>query len=147
MSQFQGSGFALALPDKCYDASAYAFALPDNKGFSPNLVIRFEDVEAGTDIEQYADKALASLSEQFEGFKLLNKLSGKRDRWRAVMATLEFGEGAARMTQKIVYMLVAGEKSRIYILTTTDMSANAEMSDPVFDRMLRSFVPNDIQFI
>jgi hypothetical protein len=44
-------------------------------------------------------------------------------------------------------MLVVGEKSRIYCLTTTDLAANAAASDPVFDRILRSFVPNAIQFI
>lgn len=147
MPQFQGSGFALALPDDCHDASAYAFVLPEHRGFSPNLTIRFEDVEPGVDVQQYADRALTSLSEQFDGFELLSKLTGKRGEWRALMATLEWGEGPARIAQKIVYMLVVGEKSRIYTLTTTDLAANTATSDPVFDRILRSFVPNHGQFI
>lgn len=147
MPQFQGSGFSLALPDGCYDASAYAFALPEHNGFSPNLVIRFEDVEAGTDIQLYADQGLELLSEQFDGFKLTNRLAGKRGQWPAVMAMLEWGEGPARMAQKTVYMLVVGEKSRIYTLTTTDLAAHAAISDPIFDQILRSFAPNDIQAI
>ncbi|MCF8002690.1 MAG: DUF1795 domain-containing protein [Chromatiaceae bacterium] len=147
MPQFQGSGFSLALPDGCYDASAYAFALPEHNGFSPSLVIRFEAVEAGADIQQYADQQLTTFSEQFEGFKLINRLAGKRGQWPAVMATLAWGEGPARMAQKIVYMLVAGEKSRIYTLTTTDLAANAALSDPMFDQILRSFVPNEVQVL
>ncbi len=147
MPQFQGSGFALTLPEECYDASAYTFALPENNGFAPNLSIRFETVPAGTDIKQYADHALASLSGQFEGFELIDKLSGKRGEWDGVMATVAWGEGAARMLQKLFYMLVCRKQCRVYILTTTDLLGNAKQSAPVFDQMLRSFAPNEIQFI
>ena len=147
MPQFQGSGFILTLPEQCYDASAYAFVLPECNGFAPNLVIRFEDVTAGTDITQYADKALASLSGQFEAFELVNKLAGKRGEWEGVIATMEWGSGAARMAQKQFYNLAGGRKTRVYVLTTTDLLANAKLSDPVFDQVLRSFAPNQIQFI
>ncbi len=147
MLEFQGSGFSLTLPSECHDASAYTFVLPENKGFSPNLVIRFEAARADVDIKQYADKALEFLGKQFEAFALTDKKSGKRGAWEAVIATVEWGEGAARMAQKQFYMLVAGEKPRIYILTTTDLLANAKDSDPIFDQMLRSFTPNQIQVI
>jgi hypothetical protein len=103
--------------------------------------------DRATDIQQYADAALASLSGQFDGFELIDKLSGKRGEWDGVMATVAWGEGAARMLQKLFYMLVCRKQCRVYILTTTDLLANAKQSAPVFDQMLRSFAPNEIQFI
>ena len=147
MPQFQGSGFTVTLPEVCYDASAYTFVLPEYNGFAPSLVIRFEAVAPATDLKAYADKALRSLSGQLEGFELVKRIAGKRGDWDGVLATVEWGQGAARMIQKHVYMLVAGKKARVYILTTTDRAANAEQSNPVFDQILRSFTPNQIQFI
>jgi hypothetical protein len=147
MPQFQGSGFTLALPEACHDASAYTFVLPEHNGFAPSLVIRFEDVAPGTDLGAYADQALASLSGQLDGFALVKKVAGKRGDWDGVLATVQWGEGAARMTQKHVYMLAAGAKARVYVLTATDLAANAGQSNPVFDQILRSFTPNQVQLI
>lgn len=145
MPQFQGSGFTLTLPSGCHDASAYTFVLPADGGFAANLIIRFEDVAADLDLAQYADKALSSLSGQFQGFKLVNKVAGKRGDADGLLATVEWGEGPARMTQKHVYLLTPGKKARLYILTTTDLAANAAKSNPVFDQILRSFAPNEAQ--
>ena len=145
MPQFQGSGFTLTLPDGCHDASAYSFVLPEHNGFAPSLVIRFEDVAPGTDLKRYADAALKSLAAQFEDFELIKQLAGKRGDWDGVLATVAWGTGAARMTQKHVYLLAPGEPARLYILTTTDRAASAAASDPVFDQMLRSFTPNALQ--
>jgi hypothetical protein len=40
---------------------------------------------------------------------------------------------------------VPGEKPRLFILTGTDLASNFEQSDPIFNQVIRSFTPNDIQ--
>ena len=147
MPKFQGSGFDLELPSKCIDASAYTFVLPGGEGFSPNLVIRFENIEDTVDLKQYADDQLKSLSARVDDFKLVSQASGKRGQWDGVMAVYEWGEGAMRMHQKQVYLLVKGKPARIYILTSSDLLSNSAQSGPVFDKILRSFNPNEIQVI
>jgi hypothetical protein len=147
MRKFQGSGFSLMLPQTCYDASAYAFALPEHNGFSPNVTIGFEAVPADTDISRYADKDLAALGAGLPGFALTSKAAGKKGQWAAVMAALQWGEGPARMLQKRLYILVTAQVPRIYTLTTSDLAANAEHSNPAFEQILRSFTPNQFQVI
>lgn len=147
MPKFQGSGFALQIPGDCIDASAYTFVLPENGGFSPNLTIRFERVEGAPDLNEYVEGQMSTLSNNVEDFTLISKASGKRGQWDGVMSVCEWGQGAMRMQQKQVYLLVEGKPSRIYIATTTDLASQAKQSSPIFDQMLRSFSPNDIQVL
>ena len=147
MLSFQGSGFALQLPEDCSDASAYTFVLPENAGFAPNLTIRFENTEEKLHLSRYVEEQMASLGNKLAGFTLISQASGKRGAWDGVISICEWGEGPMRMRQKMVYLLVEGKSTRIYILTTTDLASHADKSTPIFDQILRSFNPNEIQFI
>ena len=144
MTQFQSSGFSIELPDKCIDASSYTFVLTgeeagDVKNYAPNITIRFENAAVGFDLKKSVNDALDVLRKQVEAFELISQDSGKRGENDGIMTVYEWGKGVARMRQKQVVLLVPGEKSRKYILTTTDLASQADKSDPVFDQILRSF--------
>ncbi|MCF6281490.1 MAG: DcrB-related protein [Candidatus Polarisedimenticolaceae bacterium] len=145
MPKFQGSGFAVELPEGLLDFSTYTYVLPVKSGFSPNLVIRFELVQGKPDLIDYVKQAMDRLSENLDAFELINQASGKRGGCDGVMNLFEWGEGKGRMRQKQIFLLTAGKKQRIYTLTTLDLAANSAASDPAFERILRSFTPNELQ--
>lgn len=145
MPKFQGSGFVVELPEGCLDMSAYTFVLPVKGGFSPNLVIRFDAVDGKPDLAAYVEQTLARISESLDGFELISQAGGKRGDCDGVMSLYEWGQGKGRMRQKQIFLLTAGEKRRIYTLTTIDLAANAAVSDPLFEQVLRSFMPNAVQ--
>lgn len=147
MTQFQGSGFSIELPDNCTDASAYTFVLPYNRGFSANLTIRFEHVPEGYQLEKSVQEELQKLGNSLSDFTLISQDVGQRGGNDGVISVYEWGEGQARMRQKVITLLVQGEKTRKYILTTTDLVAGSEQSEVVFNQMLQSFTLNDIQFL
>lgn len=147
MTAFQGSGFTLDIPAGCTDASIYNFALPAVDGFSPYIIIRFEAVKEPLDLLDYVKKQLESLAANAEGFKLLNQNAGKRGSWGCVVSDCQWGPEAGRMHQKYVHFLVPGTPSKVYTLTTTDLAKNQPRSAPIFEGMLRSFLPNKTQLV
>ena len=139
MPKFQGSGFAIDVPEHCIDASIYTFVFPEQGGFSANLLIRYEKVVGAFNLQEYAKEQLDGLQQKVEEFKIISQASGKRGACDGVMSVCEWGTGLARIRQKQVVLFVPGESPRKYILTTTDLASQAANSDPLFDQMLRSF--------
>ena len=147
MATFQGSGFAIDIPAGCTDASIYTFALPVADGFSPYIVIRFETVKDPLDLLAYVKKQLDALASSTEEFKLLSQNAGKRGNWGCVVSDCQWGPPNGRMQQKYVHFLVPGTPSRVYTLSTTDLAKNHARSAPLFEQMLRSFLPNTTQIV
>ena len=147
MATFQGSGFAIDIPTGCTDASVYTFTLPNVDGFSPYIIIRFEAVKEPLDLSAYVNRQLEALASNTEEFKLLSQNAGKRGNWGCVVSDCQWGPPITRMQQKYVHFLVPGKPSKVYTLSTTDLAKNHALSSPVFDRMLRSFLPNNTQVI
>ena len=147
MATFQGSGFAIDIPAGCTDASVYTFALPNVDAFSPYIIIRFEAVKEPLDLSAYVNKQLEALASNTEEFKLLSQNAGKRGSWGCVVSDCQWGPPNLRMQQKYVHFLVPGKPSKVYTLSTTDLAKNHARSSPVFDQMLRSFLPNSTQVI
>ena len=145
MSEFQGSGFSIALPENCIDASSYTFVLEELNGFSANLTIRFQLPTEGFSVSSFLDEQIATLSTTLDSFSLSHQANGKRGEIEGAMCTYEWGQGSGRFKQKQVVMLSNMEPARVYIMVSTDLASNADQSDPVFEQMMRSFVPNDTQ--
>ena len=145
MPKFQGSGFVMDVPENCVDGSAYTFVLPEQGGFAASLLVRFEKVVGAFDLQKSAKEELDALQQRVEDFKLISQAAGKRGPCDGVMSIFEWGKGPARFRQKQIVLLVPGESPRKYILTTTDLASQVANSDPLFDQMLRSFEPNEVQ--
>ena len=145
MSEFQGSGFAIELPENCIDASSYTFVLEQRNGFSANLTIRFQLPTEGFSVSSFVDEQISSLRTSLDSFALIHQANGKRGEIEGAMFVYEWGQGSGRFKQKQVVMLSNLEPARIYIMTSTDLAINADESDPVFEQMMRSFAPNDTQ--
>ena len=147
MSEFQGSGFVLDVPEGCADASVYTFLLPTEGQFTPYVTIKFEGLHDEADLNAYVTKQHDALSESVEKFEMIIKRSGKRGIWAAVLAIMEWGAEESRIRQKQGFFLVPGETAKVYALTGIDLAAHFDKSEPQFDKIFQSFNPNDIQVI
>jgi hypothetical protein len=145
MPNFQGSGFTMELPEDCMDASSYAFVLPEYNGFSPNLTIRFEPTTDVSDLQAHVNISLDALKANVVDFVMINQVAGKRGPHNGVMSNYEWGAGESRMRIKQYCIMTAGDVPRVYTLTAVDLTSNADQSAPVFNRMMKNFVPNQEQ--
>jgi hypothetical protein len=149
MIDFQGSGFSVEVPETCEDASAYTFLLPTppDGGFTPYMTVQSEKADCD-DLEALVREKYASLESALEKFSLDSFVAGRHEDLDVVLATIEWGPSATRMAQIQAYYLVTGEvRNKIYCLTGTDLMSNFDQSRPVFNRVFRSFRPNDIQVL
>lgn len=145
MQSFQGSGFSVELPDDAIDASSYCFTFPNAGDYAPNLTIRIERPQDEPDLKAYVAAQRAVIEVTVESFSLINEINGKKDFWTYVISIVEWGPDDTRIRQKQAYIYVPGESPKLYMLTGTDLAANFEQSDAIFNQVIKSFTPNDIQ--
>ncbi len=141
MPKFQGSGFSIDLPDDCVDASSYMFVLPENNGYSANLSIRSQSAVTVSDLKAHVNSMLDALKSNAPDFVLTKQVAGKRGPNEGVMSQYEWGTGDSRVRQKQYCLMTPGKAPMLYILTSTDLVSNAAGSDPVFNAMMKNFVP------
>lgn len=144
MPKFQGSGFSLELPDGTVDASNYGFALPGDGGANPTVTIRFATVE-NADLEKIFDEQKYSLEQALTDFEVVSKGTFKRADREYIVWIGEWGSAEARMKQKQVLMRVSGNVPRLFTITATDLARHFAQTEPLFDNVIRTFDPNDIQ--
>jgi hypothetical protein len=141
MAKFQGSGFSIDVPDDCVDATSYMFVLPENNGYSANLSIRSESAVTVSDLTAHVNSMLDALKNSAPDFILMKQMAGKRGPNEGVMSQYEWGTGKSRVRQKQYCLMTPGKAARLYILTSTDLVINAAKSDPVFNAMMKKFMP------
>jgi hypothetical protein len=144
MPKFQGSGFSLELPEGTIDASNYGFALPGTGGASPTLTISIS--KAGdSDVGAAFDQKTRSLGEALTNFKVVKKGAFQRADREYIVWVGEWGAEGARMKQKQVLMRLSGPAPRLFTITATDLAEHFAQTEPLFDNVIRTFDPNDIQ--
>jgi hypothetical protein len=144
MPKFQGSGFSLELPEGTVDASNYGFALPGSGGANPTLTISFSKTE-DSDISAVFDEKVRSLGEALTDFKVINKGAFQRADREYIVWVGEWGADGAHFKQKQVLMLVSGPGARLFTITATDLAEHFVQTEPLFDNVIRTFDPNDVQ--
>lgn len=149
MPHFQGSGFSVELPDGSADASAYTFLLPmpKNAPMAPFITIQAEVQNEGS-LEAHVKSFHLELQKDLENFTVRDFKAGRNAGTDVVLTTIEWGPAAARVSQTQAYYLVTGaEKPKIYALKGTDLTENFPNSQPLFNGVMRSFMPNDMQVL
>ena len=144
MPKFQGSGFSLELPDGTVDASNYGFALPGTGGANPTLMVSFSKAD-DSDLGAVFDEKTRLLDESLSDFKVVNKGAFQRADREYIVWVGEWGEEGARMKQKQVLMRLSGPAPRMFTITATDFAEHFAQTEPLFDNVIRTFDPNDIQ--
>lgn len=148
MPNFQGSGFLIALPEGCTDASAYTFVLPTQGEYTPYITIKSERLQEPQDLKAYVSKQQASLQDNVDDFEVAQFVAGQHDGMDVVLTTVEWGPKEGRVCQKIAYFLIHDQKgSKVFTLTGTDLKAQFDNTGPVFDQIFQTFSPNQIQVI
>jgi len=149
MPHFQGSGFSIELPEGSADASAYSFLLPmpKNAPMAPLITIQAEAQSEGN-LEAQVQSSHLELQKSLENFTVRDFKAGRNAGTDVVLTTVEFGPAGARISQTQAYYLVTGtEKAKIYVLKGTDLTDNFPNSQPLFNEVFRSFMPNDLQVL
>ncbi len=145
VQSFQGSGFSVDLPEDATDASSYCFTFPDAGEYSPNLTIRVERPPDELDLNAYVNEQRQALETSVENFSVVNEISNKRGSWTYVISIIEWGPDESRIRQKQTYVYVPDEIPRLFTLTGTDLADNFKQSEVLFNQVIKSFTPNDIQ--
>jgi len=145
MPSFQGSGFSVELPEETIDASSYCFSFPEAGEFSPYLTIKCERQQDELDLSACVNEQRDALRAGVENFRVISETSKSRGSWNYIITVVEWGPDESRTRQKQLFVYVPGEIPRLYTLTGTDFASNFENSEPLFDQVIRTFKPNDIQ--
>ena len=145
MQSFQGSGFSVDLPEDATDASSYCFLFPDAGEYAPNLTIRCERPPDELDLNAYVNEQRQALETSVENLSVVNEISNKRGSWTYIVSIIEWGPDESRIRQKQTYVYVSEEIPRLFTLTGTDLAANFKQSEVLFNQVIKSFTPNDIQ--
>lgn len=145
MANFQGSGFALNMPDEFVDATAYCFAFPQVGDFAPNLTVQFERRASPPELVEELEKLQRSLKFAVDGFSVLSQATYQSANGPYVFSVSEWGPADARIRQMHVLLYGTAGKPTLYTLTATDRADNFAKSEPLFRQVMGSFAPNDQQ--
>ena len=143
MPSFQGSEFSVDLPDDALDVSSYCFAFPEAGDFAPNLTIRCDRRADEFNFDKYVSQQRHSLETSVENLAVVSEMSKSRGAWDYAVSVVEWGPEENRVSQKQLIVYVAGAIPRLYTLTGTDLAENFATSEPLFDKVMKSFKPTD----
>lgn len=146
MPKFQGSGFSIEVPDGTVDASNYGFAFPGADGANPTMTITFAAAKEADPAATF-DEQLGLLEQAMQDFDVISQGTFKRADREYIVWVAEWGPAESRMRQKQVLMSVAGSTPRLFKITATDLAAHFDQAEPLFDNIIRTFEPNEIQVI
>ena len=148
MTNFQGSGFLIDLPEGSSDVSAYSFVMPGDDKKTAYVTIKAHRMNAPQALQDYVEKEQASLQGSVENFVVSQYGAGKRKGMDVVLTTVEWGPDESRIFQKIAYFLLQDERGcKIFTLTGSDLVSDIKRSGPMFDDIFKSFTPNTTQCI
>jgi hypothetical protein len=143
--KFQASGFAIDLPDGVMDSSSYVFCFPEIGSFTPTVCIRFE-VADQVDMDVRLQEVRQTLHDSFPDLALTGETDVRtRGSWRYFTHVAEFGEPESRMRMKEIQLLIPEPRPTLYVITGTALAADFPKFEPLYDSMVRTFEPNDVQ--
>ena len=146
MRIFQGSGFAIDLPEKCQDATSYTFLLPTEKQFTPYITVKFEKVTDKEDLAAYSEKQEKMLEKNIDDFEYIERVAGKQEGHDVIISMVQWGKGEASICQRFVYLYnIHKNYQRIYTITCTDLVDHFEHSLPIMNRIIKTFKPVNMQ--
>ena len=141
MANFQGSGFALELPDEAQDVSSYCFSFPELGAMPPNLTVSVEKHKDQPDLEAFAEARTAPMRDVLDDFEVLSEQRQQRDNWDYMVSIVQWQAGDVLTRQKRLFIYVPEPEHTMYVLTATDLADNVENSDAAIDQVIRSFKP------
>jgi hypothetical protein len=118
---------------------------PEHGEMPPNLTIRCEARPGQFDLAAYVAEQQEAMKGGVTGFELVNEINNKKDFWTYVISIVEWGPRDSRIRQKQAYIYVPGASPRLFTMTGTDLSGNFVNSEPLFNEVIKSFAPNEIQ--
>lgn len=130
MGRFQGSDFALELPEEYTDESTYAFAFPGRGGFRPSVVVKTERLGGVVALAEYARMALAKLP----GLEMVSNEETPYGR----RCVYDWGDPERRIRQVQRYLLLANP-ARVVTLTGTTLRELYPQTEALFEAVFDSY--------
>lgn len=146
MTTFQGSGFAIQLPEDVLDGSSYTFVKNDEAPVPPMLRITGARADAvPADMDRYLSDTCAAELAVNRNLEILSIFSHRRDSWHYGIVRLSWGGGPHGLREQRIYLFVEEPVVRRFVITVTASEANFEGALEYFREAVRSFTPNDVQ--
>lgn len=130
MGRFQGSDFALELPEEYTDESTYAFAFPGRGGFRPSVVVKTERLGGVVALAEYARMALAKLP----GLEMVSNEETPYGR----RCVYDWGDPERRIRQVQRYLLLANP-AWVVTLTGTTLRELYPQTEALFEAVFDSY--------
>jgi hypothetical protein len=141
MPEYRTTAFKMELPDRSTDMSTYAFVVPGGgPEFNRTLVIKMDTVNPPVDLMDFMINQRSQLRSRADRFEIIAEYQARLGRFDAVTTIFEWNPNVQRIRQKQWYVHVPAQ-SIIWTLTATDLANRFRESEPVFDRIAESFVP------
>jgi hypothetical protein len=136
MARYESRDISFDVPRHWDDRTLVAFAAPPHpsQAVAPNVVMTRDTLGPTETLRAYADKQLAELAKRLDGFELggreVTTLGGRP------AVVLRFGSKGPNgpIVQRLA--VVEGPRRGVWCLTLSASKADAEQSDPLFDRIL-----------
>jgi hypothetical protein len=146
MKPYQGAGFSIELPDDIADASSFVFVRDDQSDSPPTLRITLQPVaEAPADMGSYLRDLLHKECARVPGLELVDTSVNSRDNWLYGIATLAWGQEIYSLRERRIYLFVADERPRHFVLSVTAPGNAFDEANLYFAGAIRSFMPNEVQ--
>ncbi len=130
MARFQGSDFAIELPEEYTDESTYAFAFPGRGGFRPSVVVKTERLRTAVELGEYARRALDTLP----GLEMvLNEETAYGRR-----CVYDWGDAGRRIRQVQRHILLA-DPARVVTMTGTTLRELYPQTEAMFEAIFDSY--------
>ena len=130
MARFQGSDFAMELPEEHTDESTYAFAFPGRGGFRPSVVVKTARLRAPVELGEYALRALEALP----GVEvILNEETAYGRR-----CVYDWGD-AGRRTRQIQRHILLADPARVVTMTGTTLRELYPQTEAMIEAIFDSY--------
>ena len=112
-------------------------APPQGGGVPPNLVVAYDQLRAGEDLEAYVGRQLNELFRTAKDFRLASRQPVRLAGREAVEVTFSWAAGAGTMTQRQTF--VALPDGRAISVASTAAATDFDRFAPLFQSVLSSF--------
>jgi len=141
MPQYPGPGFTMSLPEGYRDLSTFAFVFPGAGEFQPSIVVKMEKREGVPPLRRYATDQLSIVAKSVEDLKVISQAPTRQGSFESFVVVFEWGPPTkARIRQMQIFIAVPA-KSTVYTLTATNLAANFDETESLFNAVMASFAP------
>jgi hypothetical protein len=141
MPKFQGTDFAIGLPDDFTDESTYAFAFPGHGAFRPSVVVKSERLNAPVELPVFAVQQMDKISNMLPAVEVVQTLDAPHGDAPARTYVYDWGEPGGGRVRQIQRHILLDNPARVVTLTGTTLQELYPQTEALIVAVFDSFQP------